>query len=370
MRPGEELRGVWLARDSLGSRASIARAMQALAEAHCNVAFVDVWSRGYPAWPSEVFRRHTGLLGDPEWLGRDVVGEAVEEGRRSGVQVAAWFEYGFVGGWSGFFPGRSGKGPIFDAHSEWLARTASGLDAFPIAGGSFFYWMAHARPDVQQFLLDLVTELALWYPVDGVQFDRARYPQIDCGYDESTRELYRQEHQGAPPPANPNDPEWMRWRADRLTAFVRELYWRVKAARPSVAVSNAPAVFPVSYVNFLQDYPAWLGEGSVDYMVPQIYRRTDREYQAELDRQLGLASPRSAVIPGVDITNSRDPEDLARQIESTWARGLGGVVIWYQVALEQTGAFPVLRRSVFAEKVEPPFPPARPARPPRWRGRE
>ncbi len=350
-----ELRGAWLARDSFASRASIGRAMDALAAANFNAAFVDVWSRGYPAWPSAVFERETGISGDPGFTGRDIVQEAVEEGRRSGIHVVAWFEYGFIGGWSGYFPGRGGRGPIFDAHPEWLARTASGLDAFTAPSG-FFFWMAHARPDVQQFLIALATELVERYPVAGVQFDRVRYPQTDCGYDGFTRELYAQEHGGAEPPVNANDPAWMRWRADQLNAFVAELYRGLKQTRPWLAVSNAPAVFPLAYTTFLQDYPAWLRQGSLDYVVPQVYRRTEAEFRAELDRQLSSVPVPAAVVPGVDITNSRNPDELARQIETTRARGLPGVVVWYQVALEGTGAFDVLRRSVFAEPAGMPAP--------------
>jgi hypothetical protein len=50
------------------------------------------------------------------------------------------------------------------------------------------------------------------YDIDGVEFDRARYPSTDCGYDNFTRALYRSE-KNEEAPSNPNDSGWMRWRA-------------------------------------------------------------------------------------------------------------------------------------------------------------
>jgi hypothetical protein len=82
--PAAELRGVWVDRSSLVSRDSICEMMQSLASAHCNAVFVNVWSRGYPLWPSDVFERETGIRVDPSYRDRDVLLELIEEGRAAG----------------------------------------------------------------------------------------------------------------------------------------------------------------------------------------------------------------------------------------------------------------------------------------------
>ena len=184
-----EVRGVWIARDSLGSRAEIRATMQQLAEANLNLALVNVWSRGYPLWPSRVFERETGLLIDPGYQGRDVLAEAIEEAAPYGISVMPWFEYGFVGGFSGYFPGPGGRGPIFERHPDWLAKTLNGETRFPLSSGGYFYWMAQTRPEVQEFVIELMEEVLRNYAVAGLQFDRARYPQLDCGYDDFTSAL-------------------------------------------------------------------------------------------------------------------------------------------------------------------------------------
>jgi uncharacterized lipoprotein YddW (UPF0748 family) len=352
-----ELRGVWVDRSSLVSRAEIRKTMQTLAAAHFNAAYVNVWSRGYPLFPSRVFEAETGIIGDPGLPGRDVLRESIEEACAVGIAVIPWAEYGFIGGYSHYFPGEGGRGPIFARHPEWLARTASGDEKFPIAGapGQFYFYLSHLRPDVQAFLRAMMAEIVERYEVPGVQFDRARLPQLDVGYDEYTVDLHKREHAGAAPPANPADAAWLRWRADKLNLFHDELYRTMKAADLSTVVNDAPTVTPFGYTNFAQDYPSWMRQRSVDYVVPQIYRRTAADYEAELVRQLAAVPVSVPLIPGIDITNSRDSADLVRQIEITRARGLKGVVVWYYRGLEQAQAFTALRAGVFSEKADLPW---------------
>ena len=95
-----EIRGVWAARDSLGTREQIRTMMRNLADANFNVVYVLVWSQGYPLWHSRVFERETGILTDPQYNGRDILQEAIEEAKAVGLTVMPWVEYGFIGGWS------------------------------------------------------------------------------------------------------------------------------------------------------------------------------------------------------------------------------------------------------------------------------
>ena len=347
-QPRIEIRGVWIDRASLVSRAEIRTTMQQLAAANFNIAFVNAWSRGYPLWKSKVFEAETGVITDPGFADRDVMQECVEEAKAAGIVFMPWPEYGFIGGWSGYFPGTSGKGIIFDRHPEWLAKTKSGDDKFTAPGG-FFYWMVQTRPDVQNFLINLMEELARNYDVPGIHFDRSRYPQLDCGYDAYTTQLYQNEHSGAAPPTDPANTEWVRWRADKNNLFVAELSKRLKGVNRTQIVSNAPGVYPFSYVNFAQDYPGWVNNKSLDFIVPQIYRKTVAEYEAELNRQMAAVTTLRGFIPGIDVTNS-NAEELIKMIEVTRQKGLEGVVIWYHKGLLNANAFEALKATVFAEK--------------------
>ena len=107
----QELRGTWIARNTLNSKESIAQAMDSLANNNFNVVYINAWSRGYPLWQSDKFFQETGIKIDPDYSGRDILAEAIAEGHRLGLHVEAWFEYAFVGGSSGNHLGV--KGPSF-----------------------------------------------------------------------------------------------------------------------------------------------------------------------------------------------------------------------------------------------------------------
>lgn len=351
-----EVRGVWVARDSLGSAEKLRETFTRLSEANFNAAFVNVWSRGYPLWRSEVFARETGLALDPapEFEGRDPLAEAVALGKEFGIAVVPWAEYGFVGAWSGYYAGQSGLGPLFDKHPEWLARRRDGSFRFPVGSGCCYLWMAHANPEVQDFLADLMAEIASNYDVPAVQFDRARYPDVDCGYDETTAALYAADHEGQEPPEDPRNAEWMAWRASLLNRFHGRLARRIRDANWRALTTDAPVVYPYSYVNFLQDYPEWIREGALDFVSPQIYRSDFAGFQRELDAQIAHAGGAARLVAGIDASNTK-LDVVIQSIELARQRKLPGVVIWHYGALAASGYLPQLKEAVYQQPAPLPW---------------
>ncbi|MBM3788293.1 MAG: hypothetical protein FJW30_28490 [Acidobacteria bacterium] len=348
-----EIRGVWIARDSLGSRERIRSTMQTLADANFNVAYVLAWSQGYPLYKSTVFEKETGIVSDPQYGGRDVLQEAIDEAKPLGITVIPWLEYGFVAVWSGRLRGDS-LGPILDKHPDWLAKNRAGESKFPIPGGAFYYWMVHTHPDAQQFLIDMMKELIANYDVPGVQFDRARYPDLDCGYDDQTRQLYAAENEGRQPPDNPRDPAWVRWRAGKLSRFLIEAQRQLKTVNWRTLFTNAPVPTPDGYNAFAQDPPSWVRDRSHDFLTPQIYWRDPDTFKSKLDLHIRTYEDASRLVPGVAVDVS-DPRRLVQIIETVRAAGLQGVVIWYYEDLQKSQAFDLLKATVFSEKAPLPW---------------
>lgn len=349
-----ELRGVWIPRVAeLNSREGIVSLLDRMKRANLNCAFVNVWSRGYPLWRSEVFHAETGQWTDPAFGDRDMLAEFTEEARLRGIATVAWAEYGFVAGYSGNRPEGS-KGPILDVHPDWIAKSKSGSVEFSWAEPFKSYWLSHTNPQVQEFLFALMAELAAKYPLDGIQFDRARYPQLDCGYDEATKALYASEHDGREPPTDERDAEWMRWRAGKMDQFIVELSRRIKAKNWRILVTNAPIKFDYSYVNFLQRYPEWWNRGALEFVSPQLY--VPATFERDLDQQAAAMGSAERLAPGVNLAN-RDVEELARTIRSVRSRGLPGVVIWSWVALSDPtlGALEQLAGSVYSDPAPVPW---------------
>lgn len=352
----QELRGTWIARDQLGTKEALAQAIDSIAAANFNVIYVNAWSRGYPLWKSNVFYQHTGVYTDPTYSGRDILAEAIAEAHKHGLHVEAWFEYGFVGGYEPYFPGTSGKGKIFDAHPDWVAKKIDGTEK----DNSNFYWMVQTRKDVQDFLIELVMEIVRNYDIDGIELDRIRYSSLQYGYDNYTDSLYRLEHNGNPPPTNYSDPTWIRWRADKLNEFQARVYDSVKSVRPKFNLSNAPSLYSASqytsYNSFCQDWVWWVNNNKIDNVQVQSYVENPAAFSSILDYIQTMVNDKSKVFPSFAINPggvSLSPQTIFQFIDVTRSKGFKGNSIWYSNDLRNY--FQELKSNRYQQKAYPPY---------------
>ncbi|MCG3154334.1 MAG: hypothetical protein DKINENOH_00928 [bacterium] len=279
-QPLQELRGVKLTNvDSqvLFSDANIAEAMDYLAGAGLNVVLPVVLNRGHTLYPSLVMDDYFNAPILPEFDGRDPLGRVLIEAHRNGLEVLPWFEYGFAASYS------QNGGHILARYPDWALRDSSGR--LVVKNG--FDWMSAINPEVQRWMLALVTEILDHYDVDGIEFsDRIPALPVEGGYEAATVALYRAEHNSAAPPANFRDPAWQRWRADQLNAFYRTVRDSIKARGEHLLVSSSPSVYPWSYEEYLQDGKTWVEQGIVDNFIPQLYRYSFSDYLFELNKSL------------------------------------------------------------------------------------
>jgi uncharacterized lipoprotein YddW (UPF0748 family) len=295
-QPSQELRGVWItnvASTLMNSDASIAQAMDYLASAGFNVVFPVVWNGGYTLYPSDVMSRTFGTPIHPSFTGRDPLARIIVEAHRRGMEVIPWFEYGLAGYYAS---DSSYLGTILSARPAWVLRDAAGRVA--TKNGTFpqFVWMSGLHPEVQNFMISLVTEVIDRYDVDGVQGDdRLPAMPVEGGYESSTIAQYQAEHGGALPPSDYRNAAWMRWRADKLTDFLRRMRDSVKARRSHLVFSTGPSEYAWGYPEYLQDSKTWVDSAIVDNFIPQLYptnratpQETINDYTFRLDRALGV----------------------------------------------------------------------------------
>lgn len=261
----QPIRGVWLtnvASDVYNSRENISKAMDICKEAGINVVYAVVWNKSTTLYPSKTMHEVTGIRINLNYPVRDPLKEICEEAHKRGIKVYAWFEFGFAASY------KMDGGPILKNKPDWAAKDKDGklLEEFG------FEWMNPFHPEVQEFMTSLVMEAVENYDIDGVQ-GCDRFPALpsEGGYDEYTIALYKKQRDGKLPPENHLDEEWIQWRCDILTEYLRNLTKKIKAKKPHVKFSIAPNVYPWSKKEYLQDWPRWVNEGIVDYFSPQLY---------------------------------------------------------------------------------------------------
>jgi uncharacterized lipoprotein YddW (UPF0748 family) len=198
-------------------------------------------------------------------------------------------------------------------------------------------WLNPFRPEVQQLLIDLVVEVVSLYDVDGVQFDDHFSLPIAFGHDAYTRALYRRET-GRAVPADAEDPAWVRWRADKITAFVRRLRTTLKAHKSSLIFSLSPNYADFAYKLQLQDWRTWVRAGLVDEVVVQLYRPDLTSFTAELSRP-ELEEKRVPMAVALMAGQRLRPTDsrlLQGKVAAARQRGLGVAFFHYGPLWEAT----------------------------------
>ncbi len=296
----KKVRGIWLtnvASDVYASKDNIVQAIELLAKTGFNVVFPVVWNKGYTLYKSEVMRQHFGddFVIDPLYqaverdslgkiiVDRDPLAEIIDAARTFKLKVIPWFEFGFAAsavqktsaGLQEFGEHILQKKPNFAGvdHSRQPLIKPNPIKVDDIG----FKWMNALNPDVQAFMRDLILEVAQNYDVDGIQGDD-RLPAFPVeGFDQNAADQFNRKH-CKPVYTKPTatDRDWMQFRADILTQFLKALCEQVrrvgKTKDKKLLISMAPHPREFGFREYLQDTRAWLQY--VDMMHPQLYRKT------------------------------------------------------------------------------------------------
>ncbi|MFM7439224.1 MAG: family 10 glycosylhydrolase, partial [Snowella sp.] len=276
-QPTQEIRGVWLTTNdtnTLIDSPQLQEAIAQLASLNFNTLYPVVWNSGYALYPSTVAKEagiqpfvHKGLQG------QDILADLIEGAHRQGLLVIPWFEFGLMA------PPTS---ELALNHPKWLTQRQDGTQEVTSAAGEVV-WLNPFHPEVQQFIISLVMEVMDSDNVDGIQFDDHLSLPVELGYDSYTINLYKQETK-KDPPTNPRDRDWMRWRADKLTAFVWQLNQAIKWKKANAILSISPNPYETAYNSYLQDWLDWVRNDLVDELVIQVYRSDLSAFTNQLNR--------------------------------------------------------------------------------------
>jgi uncharacterized lipoprotein YddW (UPF0748 family) len=298
LHPTPKLRGVWMTH--LGAAlmfqtTQLDETIAQLAQQQVNTLYPSVWNHGHTLYNSHVVAPSIGQTRHNPWLylpfipQPDILTHLAQQTHRQHLRLIPWFEYGLM------IPIDAA---LIRQHPDWLITTQTGQTvqapdaptAHPIGQlrraivGQDQAWLNPFHPEVQQFLVALITEVVKRDGVAGIQLDDHFGLPIEFGYDAYTVGLYKTSHKGQAPPTNPADPEWVKWRADRLTDLMGQIVRSVKQSKRGAVISLSPNLPEFAYRTSLQDWSEWVRRGWLDEVIVQVYRPDIVSFTAVLDR--------------------------------------------------------------------------------------
>ena len=204
-----------------------------------------------------------------------------------GIEVHAWIITTAI--WNSLTPPRD-PDHVYNTHGRgktgpdnWLMRSYTGADRL----GSEFY-LDPGHPAAADYIVEMYLSVIRNYDVDGVNFDRVRYPDggfpQPWGYNAVSLARFQDATGRSDVPA-PGDVQWAQWRRDQITNIVRKVYVEAYAIKPHVRISADTITYgygPQSvggwestrtYAEVLQDWRGWMREGILDLNIPMNYKR-------------------------------------------------------------------------------------------------
>ena len=221
-----------------------------------------VYRSSYEPW-SAVMTGTRGL--DPGW---DPLEFAVEECHKRGLECYAWIN-----------PYRWSTGPDYNTPQDKEFKEKGWV----LSWGSY-YVLNPALPEVRAHILKVCEEIVDKYPLDGVLFDDYFYPN---NIPENSEAGDWNDYKNSGTTLSIGD-----WRRENINLFVREFKAMIEKNHPDMRFGISPAgvagksaakfgVDPVpvkasdwQYNTIYSDPLAWLAEGSIDFISPQIYWTT------------------------------------------------------------------------------------------------
>ncbi|MDR0872360.1 MAG: family 10 glycosylhydrolase [Prevotellaceae bacterium] len=141
------------------------------------------------------------------------------------------------------------------------------------------YYFDPGLTETRQYLNEIVADIVSRYDVDAVHFDDYFYPYRVAGQDFPDDDTFRKEPRGLKTKDE--------WRRDNVNLIIGELQQTIKGLKPWVEFGISP--FGVwrnadkdprgsqtragltNYDDLYADILLWLQEGTIDYVVPQLY---------------------------------------------------------------------------------------------------
>lgn len=203
----------------------------------------------------------TGVQGtDP---GYDPLAFAIEEAHNRGLELHAWLNPYRINASTPAGAGYFAENHVYNEHPEWTFEYSDGKKI-----------LNPGLPEVQQYIKEVVGDLLSKYDVDGIHFDDYfySYSGTPTSLDESTYAQYGQEYD------NIGD-----FRRGSINKMIKAVWDTIQAVRPHVRFGVSPfgiygngmnpeGVSGLDAYNTIYCDPlAWLSEGTVDYINPQLY---------------------------------------------------------------------------------------------------
>lgn len=329
------------------------------AEIGINIIFVETLYNGYSAFRSESAdfpynpKLAASYVKNSDTTYSDYLSAFVACCKEYDIEVHAWVE--------NFYVGTQSDVPVVVNHPDWIMYNDDGTIYQRNEGGSYIF-LDPANKDVQDALIAYYLDLFEKVPgVAGLNLDYIRYPVTDAaedsGYTIAAMEAFAamkgmsfsdaqkssrdkmarkfkqlfdyQYLEGGQAEADANYAEWVAFRTETVTEYVRRIKTEIKDVKDIVLSTSVFASLTESLQAKKQDWKTWFANGWIDIATPMAYYTDASDVLTNVTAMIQNAGTICYYYTGLASSYSGLPAwHNKEQIEASYMAGANGYVIF------------------------------------------
>ncbi|MFA5728609.1 MAG: family 10 glycosylhydrolase [Candidatus Neomarinimicrobiota bacterium] len=292
--------GLWVVRDQLYSQEKIETFIDFAVQNEIQDLFVQVRGRGDAFYRSNIVVGNENL-NNSSW---DPLEYTLNRAHQHGLRVHAWINVFLL--WSADQKPKNEKHLLYQ-HPEWCAVDADGVKDIQRHSADFNnigtegIYLSPLVPEVHEYIIGVIRELAANYALDGVHLDYVRYAKNCYDYHPVGRLRFRQQSGVDPLLLTISDRslykglelaeidsltlEWDNFRRNAISDLIQNSRKMLKETRPTTLLSAAVKPDPEeARKHFFQDWQSWLKQDWLDFVVLMNYTRDSEQFERILKK--------------------------------------------------------------------------------------
>ncbi len=293
----QETRALWVVRDALISPKSVAQMINDAVQGGFNTLLVQVRGRGDAFYQSTLIPRTRQL--SQQRAEFDPLEMTIELAKKHNLRIHAWINLLLV---SSLSQVPQSKKHVALQHPDWiltptdlikntrdsptgnLRKLSLLIQYFRQKKTTEGLFLDPAIPQVQNHLLNMISELISNYSLDGIHLDYVRYPGSDPAYSLGSISQFARSVSGdnfgrqglsmeeSLDISRKSQQKWNQFRRDKVTQLVSKIHAMVRQSDPKMILSAAVvADSKRAYGSLFQDWEKWLKAGILDVVCPMSY---------------------------------------------------------------------------------------------------
>ncbi len=352
-----EFKGVWV-RPVETNEEAIEASVKRIKSAGIDNVFIETYFHGRTIFPSKTMANYGFIKQYEKFEGIDPLKLWIKHAHKNNIKVHVWFETFYVG----IQRPETNSGNILAVKPEWANKTKKNyaINApTPSISEHNGFFIDPANPEVQEFLLALLTEIADNYKIDGINLDYIRYPNAVStsdanawGYTEYARNDFKNIYGKDPLEITVSDSLWMKWcefRREKVSNFVA----KAGALGREKNIYVTSVIFPdrlSALTTKQQDWKTWSTRGYIDGFTPLFLTSNAKTLNALVTNVINAKSANTDLFAGLFVTfMGGSEEDLIREIHETRKMDVKGVILFDFAHLDNRYVNALSSR-VFSEK--------------------